>query len=177
MGTLWMGFMVCPVRDEPENPSPDRERVPGGVDVGVHSASGTQTRKKRIQGGLSGGSGGAASDGDQPDWRVRSAENPVPVNRTKTARDATNAVQQLVPNVLFNDMTRQQFEGGVQRLYYVAWAAFSLIYCTSVISDIGRNDFSSTEMGIAIGMILLFLIGPLVLMHLVRWVYRGFFPQ
>jgi hypothetical protein len=143
----------------------------------VHSESGTQTRKKRIQGGLSGGSGWAASDGDHPGSAALFAAMPATVGLTTMRGGSTSPVQQSRPNTLSDDMTRQQFEGGVQRLYYVAWACFSTFYLGAGLVEMDVLPSSANDIGLAIGVGLLIVILPAVLMHVVRWIYRGFVPR
>ena len=74
-------------------------------------------------------------------------------------------------------MTRQQFEGGVQRLYYVAWACFSIFYLGAGLVEMDVLPSSANDIGLAIGVGLLIVILPAVLMHVVRWIYRGFVPR
>lgn len=86
-------------------------------------------------------------------------------------------MQELQPNFLAHTMTRQQFEVGIQRLYYVAWAGFSLFYLGAALVETEVLPTSTNDIGIAIGFVLLVLVIPAVLMHLVRWIYRGFVPE
>ncbi len=65
----------------------------------------------------------------------------------------------------------------MQRLYYVAWACFSTFYLGAGLVEMDVLPSSANDIGLAIGVGLLFVILPAVLMHVVRWIYRGFVPR
>lgn len=77
-------------------------------------------------------------------------------------------------------MTKDQFELGAQRLYYVAWALFSGFYViaggTQLFSSSGLSIPSWEFLGM-VGILLGIVIAPGIAMVVFRWIYRGFVPK
>ena len=74
-------------------------------------------------------------------------------------------------------MNRRNFETGVQRVYYVAWACMALLCLAGAYHDFIRNRESPDLVGVAtvigVGAIAL----PTAIMLCARWIYRGFIPN
>ncbi len=82
-------------------------------------------------------------------------------------------------------MNIKNFEAGILRAYYVAWAVFSIGFSNFLIhekwwgggyaKDWRAQDALENSLGV--GLILAFVVGPGVLMYATRWIYRGFVPK
>lgn len=74
-------------------------------------------------------------------------------------------------------MNTKNLEAGLLRLYYVVWV---LLFCGSVVFLVGHNwdsNLGDAETLASIGFVFASATGPAVLMHAIRWVYRGFLPK
>lgn len=80
----------------------------------------------------------------------------------------------LLQYVLIMKISKERFEVGIQRLYYVLWVAWGIFL-------VGINSGKALEQtSILSGLVFLALlgvVGPFLLMHATRWIYRGFFPK
>lgn len=74
-------------------------------------------------------------------------------------------------------MITRNIELGLLRLYYVVWA---VLFCGSVVFAIGHSwdrELNHPETLASIGLVLAAVIVPAILMHVIRWIYRGFTPK
>lgn len=74
-------------------------------------------------------------------------------------------------------MTRKNFETGVSRLFYVAWA---VLLCSGVLTviDVARSgDWTGYDFSSLLMLLIALLILPPVAMVVVRWIYHGFMPK
>jgi hypothetical protein len=76
-------------------------------------------------------------------------------------------------------MNLVRFETGIQRLYYIAWA---IIFAACVLIAGGELFAAESRIreaapGPAVLAAIAAAIVPLIAMHVIRWVYRGFVPK
>lgn len=74
-------------------------------------------------------------------------------------------------------MTRQQFETGIQRLYYVAWVIFAITYSGAVYAKFGPGEYYALGELKLFALVMGIWLVPLAPMLAIRWIYRGFMPK
>ena len=77
-------------------------------------------------------------------------------------------------------MNLQRFETGIQRAYYVAWAGLVAVALFGAVMNMAQREdpfLMTPYVREDIFILVVTIVGPLVVMHLVRWIYRGFFPK
>jgi succinate dehydrogenase/fumarate reductase cytochrome b subunit len=77
-------------------------------------------------------------------------------------------------------MKRENFEAGIKRLFYAAWALWAVVWtCVGVSETFDRYSQFQRLPGAADLAAWLFgvLLLPLITMLAVRWIYRGFAPK